>query len=130
VAEKAEGETGWLFPVGDEAHEFGYVDMFNDMLNALDKGVEPAETFYDGYVVNAIIDACYRSSRSKKWEPVTLDEWRSATTALQDGSEVGDAAPVVVDERFVLIKEEKMPDGKTKLILKDKESGKIVQRIS
>lgn len=27
VAEKAEGETGWLFPVGDEVHELGYVPM-------------------------------------------------------------------------------------------------------
>ncbi|MCB0082049.1 MAG: Gfo/Idh/MocA family oxidoreductase, partial [Caldilineaceae bacterium] len=28
VAEKAESETGWLFPVGDELSELGYIDMF------------------------------------------------------------------------------------------------------
>ncbi len=32
VAEKAEGTTGWLFPVGDEPVHLGYVDMFADML--------------------------------------------------------------------------------------------------
>ena len=58
VAEKAESESGWLFPVGDEVVELGYSDMFDDMFNALDQGTEPRETFYDGYVVNAVIDAC------------------------------------------------------------------------
>jgi len=34
----------------------------------------PRETFYDGYVVNAIIDACYKSEITKKWEPVELND--------------------------------------------------------
>ena len=34
VAEKAESESGWLFPVGDEVVELGYNDMFDDMFNA------------------------------------------------------------------------------------------------
>ncbi len=123
VAEKAEGETGWLFPVGDELSELGYVDMFTDMFDALDKGTEPMETFYDGYIVNAIMDACYRSVESKRWAPVELEVWR--------GSEGTGAARGTreYNEQYFLIKEEKMPDGKTKLILKDKESGKIVQQI-
>ena len=29
VAEKAETASGWLFPVGDELSELGYVDMFD-----------------------------------------------------------------------------------------------------
>jgi predicted dehydrogenase len=74
VSEKAEGETGWLFPVGDEVHELGYPGMFTDVLNALDSGKEPMETFYDGYVVNVIMDACYRSAKSKKWETVELED--------------------------------------------------------
>ena len=65
VAEKAETEKGWLFPVGDEVSELGYVDMFTDMFDAMDGGDEPQETFYDGYVVNAIMDACYRSAESR-----------------------------------------------------------------
>ena len=57
VAEKAETSSGWLFPVGDEVSELGYVDMFSDMFRAIDEGGTPQETFYDGYVVNAIMDA-------------------------------------------------------------------------
>ena len=76
VAEKAESESGWLFPVGDEVVELGYSDMFDDMFNALDQGADPRETFYDGYVVNAVIDACYRSASSRQWEPVELEVWR------------------------------------------------------
>ena len=38
VAEKAESDTGWLFPVGDEVAELGYRDMFLDMFNAIDEG--------------------------------------------------------------------------------------------
>src|SRR4030095_11945432 len=78
VAEKAETSAGWLFPVGDELSELGYVDMFTDMFNAMDSGQQPRETFYDGYVVNDVMDACYRSPDSKKWEPVTFNEWRGA----------------------------------------------------
>ena len=38
VAEKAETSAGWLFPVGDEVAELGYVDMFTDMFRALEEG--------------------------------------------------------------------------------------------
>ncbi len=123
VAEKAETESGWLFPVGDEVHELGYVHMFKDMLDAIDEGREPMETLYDGYVVNAVMDACYRSVESKKWEPVELDIWRGKSGGEEDGRFRD------YDERYYLIKEEKMPDGRVKVILKDKESGELVQRI-
>ena len=125
VAEKAEGETGWLFPVGDEVHELGYTPMFFDVLNALDNGTEPMETFYDGYVVNAIIDACYRSAKSKRWEPVELEVWRGIDQSANTG-----VPATETDEQYVLIKEEHMPDGRTKRILKDKESGKIIEEIT
>ena len=42
VAEKAETAAGWLFPVGDEVSELGYVDMFSDMFNAIDGGGDAA----------------------------------------------------------------------------------------
>jgi predicted dehydrogenase len=124
VAEKAESETGWLFPVGDEAGRLGYVEMFADMLDALDNGGSPTETFYDGYVVNAIIDAAYASAESKRWEPVMLEDWR--------GSDEADAGVenTEYDADFFLIKKEKMSDGKTKLILKEKKTGKIVQKVT
>jgi predicted dehydrogenase len=123
VSEKAEGSTGWLFPVGDEIGSLGYVDMLTDMLDSLDQGKPPMENFYDGYVVNAIMDAAYRSVESKRWEPVKLEIWR--------GREGVDNLSKVVeyDSEHILIKEEKMPDNKTKLILKNRKTGKIVQKI-
>ena len=65
VAEKLESAEGWVFPVGDEVAELGYVDMFTDMFESIDAGTEPQETFYDGYVVNAIMDAAYRSAATQ-----------------------------------------------------------------
>ena len=123
VSEKSESATGWLFPVGDEIGALGYVEMFNDMLNAYDKKSQPMETFYDGYVVNAIMDAAYRSVESKCWEPVRLEPWR--------GKE--DVASVTVgsdyDADHLLIKEERLADGRVKLILKEKATGRVVQRV-
>ena len=124
VAEKAEGQTGWLFPVGDEVKALGYTDMFDDMLAAMENGREPMETFYDGYIVNAIMDAAYKSAESKQWEPVLIEDWRGSVEA---GSGV---QMTNYDEAHFLIKEEKMPDGSTKLILKEKAGGRIVQKIS
>jgi predicted dehydrogenase len=78
VTEKSEGDSGWLFPVGDEVSTLGFTGMFDDILKALENGTAPMETLYDGYVVNAVMDAAYRSARSKQWEPVILEEWRGA----------------------------------------------------
>jgi predicted dehydrogenase len=123
VAEKAETASGWLFPVGDEFAELGYVDMFTDMFDAMDEGRAPMETFYDGYVVNAIIDACYRSAESRRWEPVELVDWRGGgVERIQRESRRWDGKTV--------IKEEKMPDGRLKLILKDEETGEFVDVVT
>jgi predicted dehydrogenase len=117
VAEKLESTEGWLFPVGDEVSELGYVDMFTDMFDAIEKGEEPMETFYDGYVVNAIMDAAYRSAETRQWEPVEI-EWRGGSTdriaktnAFHDG--------------HAIVKAEVLPDGRKKLILSDKDTGSI-----
>ncbi|MCX7975536.1 MAG: Gfo/Idh/MocA family oxidoreductase [Bellilinea sp.] len=123
VAEKAEGDTGWLFPVGDEIGSLGYVEMFLDMFNAMDEGRQPMETFYDGYVVNAIIDACYKSAQTKKWEPVELKVWRGGEGKGQE------SALKDYDEEHFLIKEERMPNGNLKVILKNKKTGAITQVI-
>ena len=121
VAEKAESATGWLFPVGDEVAELGYVDMFTDMFDAIDNGTQPTETFYDGYVVNAIIDAAYRSAQSRQWESVDV-EWRGGETPR-----IGREAATY--EGHTVIKEELLPDGRKKLILKDKDTGVFVDRV-
>ena len=122
VAEKAETESGWLFPVGDEVHALGYVHMFTDMFEAMEEGRRPREDFYDGYVVNAIIDACYKSVKSKKWESVEL-EWRSNEEVKRVGTHGREHGGKM------LIKEERMPDGKVKRILKDKQTGAIEETI-
>lgn len=124
VAEKAESDTGWLFPVGDEEGELGYTPMFVDMFNALDEGRAPLETFYDGYVVNTILDACYKSAKTKQWEPVELDDWRGGETTETLGTEAEEI------DGHQLIKREVLPDGRTKLILRNKESGQIIERVA
>jgi len=123
VAEKAESNTGWLFPVGDEVNDLGYNHMFTDMFNSLEKGTEPRETFYDGYVVNAIIDAAYKSAKTKMWEPVKLEVWRGKEGISKDSH------LVEYDSDNYLIKEEMTHYGAKKLILKNKKSGQISEKI-
>jgi predicted dehydrogenase len=124
VAEKAETEKGWLFPVGDEVHELGYTNMFSDMFDALDKGREPMETFLDGYVVNAVMDACYRSAKTRRWERIKLERWYKETKKVKrEGPKKGARG------RYSVVKEERLPDGTIKQILQDWKTGRIVQKI-
>ena len=121
VVEKAETSSGWQFPVGDEVSELGYIDMFTDMFNAMETGRAPMETFYDGYVVNAIMDACFASAAARSWAPVQL-EWRGGqTTRIAKRANRVDGLDVV--------KEEHLPDGRRKLILCNPVSGEITDRI-
>ena len=123
VAEKSEAESGWVFPVGDEAAALGYVEMFGDMFDAMDAGRQPRETFHDGYVVNAVIDACYESVRKKAWVPVQLEDWRAEKPVERIA-----VAPAEFDGRLV-IKEERLPDGHVRRIYKDKATGEIGQDV-
>ncbi len=123
VAEKAESNSGWIFPVGDELNELGYNHMFMDMFSAMEQNKSPRETFYDGYVVNAILDASYVSAKSKHWEPVQLDVWRGRTGVSKD-SHLEE-----YDKDHYLVKEEMTHYGAKKWILKNKKTGKIVERV-
>ena len=123
VAEKSETNTGWVFPVGDELNELGYNHMFMDMFNMLEQKKQPRETFYDGYVVNSVLDAAYKSAKTKQWEPVKLDVWRGRTGVSKD-SHLQD-----YDTDHYLVKEEMTHYGDKKVILKNKKSGKIVERV-
>lgn len=117
VVEKAESATGGQFSVGDEAYELGYPNMFN----ALDQRKQPNETFYNGYVVNALIDAGYKSAKTKQWEIVELPVWRGQT---------GLTKPSVFKEYDAdhwFIKDEILPNGDKKLILRKKGTGEIVE---
>ncbi len=121
VSEKVETETGWLFPVGDEVSELGYTPMFAEMFDAMDAGRDPMETFYDGYIVNAVIDACYRSAKSRVWEAVEIDGWRGDPAADRQ------AQREKIDG-LVVMKTEKLPDGRTKVVLKNTDTGEISER--
>jgi predicted dehydrogenase len=123
VAEKAESNSGWLFPVGDEVNDLGYNHMFADMFRSLEQGKAPKETFYDGYVVNAILDACYKSAKTKLWETVKLDIWRGRTGVGKDSHLVD------YDKDHYLVKEEMTHFGAKKLILKEKKTGKIIEKV-
>jgi hypothetical protein len=123
VAEKAESNTGWLFPVGDEINELGYNHMFRDMFQAFESSKTPNETFYDGYVVNAILDAAYRSAKTKLWELVQLEVWRGKEGVGKDSH------LVEYDADHYLIKEEVTHYGAKKVILKNKQSGKFIEKV-
>jgi len=122
VAEKLESTEGWLFPVGDEIGELGYTAMFTDMFEAIDSGRAPRETLYDGYVVNAVMDAAYRSAESRQWESVEMD-WRGGPTPR-----IGKRG--VTHDGHAVVKEETLPDGRRKLILSDKDTGSVFDLVT
>ena len=122
IAEKLESTEGWLFPVGDEIGELGYTAMFADMFDSMDSGGSPRETLYDGYVVNAVMDAAYRSAGSRQWEPVEM-AWRGAGTPRITKS-------VATHEGHAIVKEEILPDGRRKLILSDKDTGSVFDLVT
>ncbi len=122
IAEKAESSSGWLFPVGDEVNELGYNHMFTDMLEAIENNRQPKENFYDGYIVNAILDAAFLSAKSKKWETVKLEVWRGVAEKKKEKQIAS------YDEDHYLIKEETLPSGEKKFIVKNKKTGSIERR--
>lgn len=73
VVEKAGSRQGWLTPVLDEPVAYGYHGQFEHFVECLlDNRRAPRQTFVDGYVDNAVIDAGYRSMRSGAWETIHL----------------------------------------------------------
>jgi predicted dehydrogenase len=78
LAEKTDADTGWVYPIADEPRVAGYDEQFRHFVETYRSGATPRETFEDGYVVNTIIDAAYRSMRSGQWEAV---ERRAAVPA-------------------------------------------------
>jgi hypothetical protein len=69
------------------------------------------------------MDACYRSAESRSWEPVQLEDWRDAV--------VGRIAPARREwDGKTLIKQEQMPDGRLKLIVKDEATGEFADIVT
>ena len=65
----------------------------------------------------------YKSIKSKKWEKINLEIWR--------GEEGVDKISTFAsyDEKYYLVKEEMTHYGDKKLILKNKSTGKIIEKI-
>jgi predicted dehydrogenase len=70
MAEKTETKRGWMYPICREHEAFGYLFELEHFLSCISEGRTPRVTFEDGYTVNRIIDACYKSIQSRKWEPI------------------------------------------------------------
>jgi len=73
--------------------------------------------------VNAVLDAAYKSAKTKLWEPVKLDIWRGRVGVGKDSHLVD------FDSDHYLVKEEMTHYGAKKLILKNKRSGKISEKV-
>ena len=70
IVEKADAERGWVIPVPEEAYVYGYQAEMKHFVECVKRGEEPRETFQDGYVVNCIIEAGYRSMKTGSWGKV------------------------------------------------------------
>ena len=73
LMEKADAETGWVFPIPDEARVYGYQEEMRHFVECFGAGRQPREDFVDGYIVNCVLDAAYRSMKTGHWEPVHVD---------------------------------------------------------
>ncbi|MGN6127752.1 MAG: Gfo/Idh/MocA family protein [Humibacter sp.] len=70
LVEKADADTGWVYPVPEEARAYGFSQEMRHFVDCFAAGVAPIETFEDGLIVNTILDACYESMRSGGWVKV------------------------------------------------------------
>lgn len=73
LGEKVDADTGWVFPIPNETYVHGHDAMMAEVVDAFRTGRPPRETFRDGYIVNATLDAAYRSMASGHWEVPALD---------------------------------------------------------
>ncbi len=73
LMEKADADTGWVYPIPEEARAYGYSQELRHFVQCFERGEQPREDFVDGYIVNCVLDACYRSMRSGRWEKVQID---------------------------------------------------------
>lgn len=73
LVEKADADTGWVYPVPEEARAYGFSQEMRHFVDCFAAATTPLETFYDGHIVNCILDACYRSMKTRTWEPVSCE---------------------------------------------------------
>lgn len=61
-----------MYPTWREHEVYGYLFELQHFTESILKGETPRESFRDGYIVNCILDACYKSIKSGKWEPISF----------------------------------------------------------
>ena len=67
VVEKADHDTGWTRPLPEEAFTYGYQAEMRHFVECVRDGRTPSETYEDGWIVNLVLDAGYRSMKSRRW---------------------------------------------------------------
>jgi predicted dehydrogenase len=67
IVEKADLDLGWTRPLPEEAFSYGYQAEMRHFVECVRQGKTPRETYEDGYIVNAILDAGYQSMRAGRW---------------------------------------------------------------
>jgi predicted dehydrogenase len=70
IVEKSETKKGWMFPTWDEVVTYGFQSELRHFVSSILQGESPRETFEDGLMINKVVDAAYRSMKSKRWESV------------------------------------------------------------
>lgn len=73
VIEKADIDFGWTRPLPEEAFAYGYQAEMKHFVECVRDGTSARENYHDGYAVNAILDAGYRSMRSGRWVRVKYE---------------------------------------------------------
>ncbi len=71
VVEKADLDFGWIRPLPEEAFAYGYHAEMRHFVECVRDGVQPRETYEDGFVVNCILEAGYQSMNEHRWVPVS-----------------------------------------------------------
>jgi predicted dehydrogenase len=67
VIEKADLDFGWTKPLPEEAFSYGYQGEMRHFVECARDEKMPRETYEDGWIVNTILDAGYRSMRTGRW---------------------------------------------------------------
>jgi len=70
IVEKAETKKGWMFPTWNEVEAYGFPNELRHFVSCVVEGKQPCESYEDGLLVNKVVDAAYRSAKSKRWESI------------------------------------------------------------
>jgi predicted dehydrogenase len=70
AVEKASTTKGWTFPIPEESWSFGYPQEIRHFINCIIQNKKPLTDGKFGQKILRIVDAMYKSSKTKKIEEV------------------------------------------------------------